>query len=147
MPDFIPVTEALLDECARIYVETFNAEPWKDAWEPVSARQRLSDLLQAPGFFGLAMVEDGRLLGAAFGHVERWYQGSMYYLREMFIVQQLRGRGLGGQLLARMERELNPLGVHTVYLFTAHGDPTEGFYRKHGYGVLDDMRMMTKELV
>ena len=147
MIDCVPLKEDMLDACAVIYVDTFNAEPWMDDWDVSTARRRLSDILQTPGFFGMAIAEDGHLRGAAFGHIEQWYQGSMYCLREMFVENRMRGKGLGAALLRRMELELKPLGVHTIHLFTSKGDRTEGFYRNNGYGVLDDMRMMTKELI
>jgi GNAT superfamily N-acetyltransferase len=141
------MTEDLLDACARIYVDTFNSEPWMDAWEVPTARRRLADIFHTPGFFGMAILQDGQLRGAAFGHIEQWYQGSMYCLKEMFVEDRMRGKGLGGTLLRCMELELKPLGVHTAHLFTSKGDRTEGFYRNNGYEPQDDMLMMAKELI
>jgi aminoglycoside 6'-N-acetyltransferase I len=141
-----PLREDMLDECARIYVGAFNAEPWHDAWEIPTARKRLADIFHTPGFFGLALTEDGHILGSAFGNVEQYYDGHMYCLREMFVDNHLRGQGYGGRFLSNLEDALRSRGVHTLHLFTALGNATEGFYRKHGYGPLKEMRMMAKEL-
>lgn len=142
----IPITEDLLDACAAIYVDTFNAEPWNDAWDVPSARRRLANILHAPGFFGLAILRDQHLCGAAFGEIEPWFQGSMFNLREMFVANDQRGTGLGSELLFHLEVELRALGVHTVHLFTSTGDLTERFYQRNGYRTETDMRMLIKTL-
>ena len=39
-----------LDECARLAVATFNAEPWNDKWTFDTAKKQLAWHLRVPGF-------------------------------------------------------------------------------------------------
>ena len=64
-----------LASLAAMYVETFNAPPWNDAWTPETAGTRLRQMAEAETFYGIcAYEEDGYLfLGK-----------SEYFFRQVF---------------------------------------------------------------
>jgi aminoglycoside 6'-N-acetyltransferase I len=136
------VKQADLPACARLYVRAFNEEPWNDHWTVPAAHQRLMDIFNTPRFYGLVCIQDGEILAALFGNIERWYAGNHYQLKEMFVDPACQRSGLGGSMLARLQRDLRKKDVKQVYLFTSCGDWVPRFYLKHGFKKVGDMQMM-----
>jgi ribosomal protein S18 acetylase RimI-like enzyme len=52
---------------------------------------------------------------------------------ELYIVPAARGRGLGGQVLALIEREARGRGLKRLYLEVAHGNRAQNLYRRAGF--------------
>ena len=48
-----------LDQCARLAVATFNAEPWNDEWTFDTAKRELAWTMGLPGFAGLVSLDGG----------------------------------------------------------------------------------------
>lgn len=144
MIEFNEISLEVIEECALLYVDTFNSEPWNDKWEFDSAYNRLKDIYNTPGFYGLVALEDGIIVAAVFGCVEFWFKGKAYDLKEMFVKNEVRGKGIGSMLLDTLNTRLHDKGVNSVYLFTAEGDMTERFYSKNGYRKIEGMIMMSR---
>ena len=89
---------------------------------------------RAPGYhpFAFHILDDaGSVVGGATGH------GSLdwVFLELLFVPSQLRGQGIGGELLARVEqfaRERQMIGVW-LDTFSFQARP---FYERHGYAVI-----------
>jgi ribosomal protein S18 acetylase RimI-like enzyme len=64
---------------------------------------------------------------------------------ELYIVPAARGRGLGGEVLALIEREAHGRGLKRLYLEVAHGNRAVELYRRAGF--VDHRRyLMSKDL-
>ena len=144
--EIVDLNDSYLGECADLFVETFNSEPWNDRWDYGSALARLKDIFNTPGFFGLILLDDGIIVAAALGNLEHFYTGSIYNLKEMFVKQQLRGRKLGSLLLRNINDQLTSKGTKSIWLSTTKGDMTEKFYLKNGFSEVNEMITMSKNL-
>ena len=140
------ITESHLDELARLYVDTFNAAPWNDEWTFETARKRLYMMLHTEVSFGLCVYHEGQICGAVLGATEQFYDGPMFEVKEYWVKNEMRGKGIGSKLFAEMERRLRLLGVKNIILITAKGDATEHFYHKQGMGTDPDMVFMSKRI-
>ena len=138
--------ESHLKECSDIYIETFNSEPWNDNWDSTTSYNRLKDIYNTPGFYGLVVLEDDKIIAAVLGNIEHWYEGKMYNLKEMFVNQSLKRNGIGSSLMEALENSLKAFDVNSITLFTSKGDLTEKFYNKNGYLTFSDMIMMHKNI-
>ena len=132
-----------LDECARLLVSAFNAEPWNDAWTLETAGRELAWTMGVPGFAGLVSL-DGQVLAFATGWREPDDRREVYYLKTFCVSPNAQGTGVGSRLLARLEEFLDECGVNTIYLVTRRGTPAEGFYSKNGYTVNPEDVVMTR---
>lgn len=132
--------------CAKLYVEVFNAEPWNDKWTLENAQKRLNDIYIAPNFVGSIYLDKGVIKGAIFGNCEQYFNGIHYYLKEMFISTDLQGMGIGSKLLKEHEEQLKLLGVKNIYLLTSKVHITSKFYTKNDYAVWNSMIMMGKQI-
>ena len=140
------MTESHLDELAELYVETFNEVPWNDEWTFETARKRLYMMLHTEVSFGLCVYRKGQMCGAALGAMEQFYDGLMFEVKEYWVKNELRGKGIGSKLFAEMEERLRERDVKNIILITAKGDTTEHFYHKQGMGTDPDMVFMTKRI-
>ncbi len=69
-----------LDECARLAVATFNAEPWNDDWTFDTAKRELIWTIGVPGFVVLVSL-DGGVVAFAMGYQEPDDRREVFFLR------------------------------------------------------------------
>ena len=75
--------------------------------------------------------QDGTLRGGLLGDIcAGWLN-----IHVLWVDPELRGRGLGSQLLLEAEQQAKAAGAHSVVLDTFDWQ-AEGFYLRHGYEVL-----------
>ena len=134
-----------LDECARLLVTTFNAEPWNDSYTHDTARKQLAWHPEVPGCLGLVSAEDG-IVAFALGYREPTDVGDVYQLSIFCVKPDAQRTGVGTRLLSHLEERLVETGVKTVYLGTRRGTPAEAFYAKHGYGASAEDIEMSRDL-
>jgi aminoglycoside 6'-N-acetyltransferase I len=140
------IKEEHILKCSELYLMVFNGEPWKDKWTIETANKRLKDIYNSPNFQGMLYLIEGQVKGAIFGNYEQFYDGIHYNLKEMFISQELQGKGIGSQIIKELEEKLKKLNVTTIILFTSKGNKTSRFYLKNGFSEWDDMAIMGKEI-
>lgn len=146
MVEYVEVNESDLQECSKLFVNTFNAPPWNDKWSYETAYNRLKDIMNTPGFWGLLGKENGEVKVVALGCLQHWYDGEVYEIKELYTHKELRGKGLGTQIMSRLTHRLEEKGVKSVWLITAEGDKTEKFYFNNGYKKIEKMIMMNKHI-
>jgi aminoglycoside 6'-N-acetyltransferase I len=133
-----------LEECARLLVATFNAEPWNDEWTLDTAKKELTWTMGVPGFVGLVSLDEG-VVAFATGYREPDDRREVFYLKTFCVKPDAQGTGVGSRLLGYLREHLDKGGVNTIYLITHRGTPAEAFYRKNGYTVNPEDIVMTYE--
>lgn len=142
----LPITMANLEECVELYITVFNSEPWHESWTYESAKERLTDLLNTPKFFGLLLYCQNELIGFIAGNSKKSYQGLTYYLAELCVKGEIQGKGYGSRLLHLLENELLKRNIKSLYLLTANKGAAEHFYKKNNYKVNENRIVMNKVL-
>ncbi|WP_459479261.1 GNAT family N-acetyltransferase [Clostridium saccharoperbutylacetonicum] len=133
-------------KCSELFVEAFNNEPWNDKWTLETAKKRLNDIYMTPNFVGILYAEDGNVKGAIFGNCEQYYNGIHYNLKELFISNELQGKGIGSELVNALEERLIELDVTKIILVTSKGNGTSKFYLNNNFYEDMDMALMTKDI-
>ena len=144
MLEFKPITRNDLDELTKMYIETFNAEPWNDQWTEETAGRRLRQMIRREGFCGVSARLDGVLCGMILGFQEQYFDGIVFEIKEFCVKNSIRGKGIGSGILSYFESQLNERNIKRILLLTSRGEQTEQFYKKHGYEACDDMVLMDK---
>ncbi len=134
-----------LDDCARLFMTAFNAEPWNDNYTLDTAKKQLDWHLRVPGCVGLVTIQDG-IVAFALGYREPTDVGDVFHLSIFCVRPDVQRTGVGTRLLHTLEDRLRETRVKTVYLGTNKGTPAEAFYRKHGYKVSDEEIEMSHDL-
>jgi len=84
-------------------------------------------------------IEDGKLIGtgglANFGSLEK----PSYYGVAMFVVPELQGKGIGSQILRKVEEKAKELGARKLTIRAAIG--AQPFYEKLGYKYRNNQKL------
>lgn len=132
-----------LEACSELMLKVFSGEPWYDQWDSVQhVQQYLAEFMDNPVFLGFVIEQDGKILGASFGHTKSWYSGKEYHIQEYYIDTGWQGSGLGSALMNGMKAYLSSVHIHCMVLLTEKDLPAEDFYRKHGFEVKKDIIFM-----
>ncbi len=136
-----------LPELAKLYVKTYNAPPWNDEWDEEIVKQKLSQMMHCEGFLGFVSKDScDTITGMIVGEKEIYFNCIQFFIKDFCVAHDLRGTGIGSELLKELERQLISMGIWRMYLFTSRTDDTEGFYQKRGFTSWDDMVMMGKTI-
>ena len=79
----------------------------------------------------MALADDGRIIGGV-GVIENDFHDRVDLTPNvcaLFVEESERGRGLAGELLARVVDDMASVGVDTLYLLTDH----DSFYERYGW--------------
>ena len=117
-----PLREEHLDVCARLFVSTFNAEPWNQSWTLYTAQKKLAWTLGVPGFLGWVSLDD-RIVAFAAGYRQQEDKGEVFYLAILCVGPKAQGTGVGSRLIGHLKEHLGKGGVNTIYLLTPRGYP------------------------
>lgn len=141
-----PFPEADLEEGARLYRTVFNSPPWNDEWTLATARRRLSEIVETPGYRGYRASLDAELVGVLLGNLEQWYSGEHFHLKELFVRPSRQRRGIGTALIEFLADELRREGVERIYLLTLEDSPARSFYETNGFRRNEAMGMQSLHL-
>ena len=142
--DYRKITMADLPELAKIYAETFNSDPWYDKWTQKTAEKRLAQKISNSGFFGLVSFDESGITGMILGEEEQYFDGVIFSIKEFCVKNELRGKGIGTELLKEFERQLKGMGIRETVLMTNLED--EEFYKKRGFNRSRGIIYMGKEM-
>ncbi len=125
--DIRPFEDADEEAVAALWKQVFpNDPPWNEP-SLVMAKKRA---VQRDLF--LVAMENGALAGTAMGG----YDGHRGWIYALAIRPDLRRRGLGARLMARLESALSDLGCPKVNLQVRDGnEAVVAFYQRLGYAV------------
>ena len=141
-----PFPRENLEAGARLYRDVFNGPPWNDEWTVETARTRLAQLTEMPGYYGYGVTLEETLVGFLMGYTEQWYTGKFFHLKEMCVDPDHRRCGIGTELLAHLVDHLERENVTRLYLFTLRDSPARAFYDERGFHLNEDMGMQSLQL-
>lgn len=140
-PDHIPSLLALM----RLLQDD---DPWSVPFDEDVLHANLHELLADAVYGSAYFIVDGE---ATLGYIvlcfdySLEYRGKGAWVDEFFVLKDLRGRGIGAEVLVLAEREARRLGAKVLHLEVNHGNPALDLYRRHGFE--DHQRyLMTKWL-
>jgi len=96
--------------------------------------------IQTADRYGFAAQDGETFIGCSSGLAYKngdEYSG-WFYLTDLFVEKNYRGRGVGADLLRSLEEVIAKLGVTNIWTWTA-GYEAPAFYQKQGYEVFAEM--------
>lgn len=133
MSELIKLNHDHLAECSKLYTRIFSDVPWSEPWDENSARHRLQETFNTPGFIGIGYSINTEICGFALGYCESWIGYKHYYLKEMCVDATQQGKGIGTAIINQLKYELKSQNVEKIYLLTLHESTAYRFYQKHDF--------------
>lgn len=124
-------------------ITAYNRPPWNNHWTPDKAKALLKCYYHTPEFMGWVAVQDNKIVGCATGNVEPYFDGDIFYLRELFVDVNHQQTGIGSLLMATIKNDLKLKGITNALLFTYR--QVTPFYSKFGFNELSDICVMMDE--
>lgn len=136
-----------MDSCVDLYKDVFSADPWKDGWiSKDQVRYYLDELISNPFFEGFVVLDNSKIIGVCLGHKRSWWAGREFFIDELFVSNEMQGKGIGTNLLDYME--CNPVlgDCKRLKLLTNRNMPAKKFYLKKGFNIEENRIMMGKNI-
>lgn len=143
---FEEITLKHLDEVVDFYIESFNSPPWNDKWTRTTAKNRLTQMINCEGSYGLVCFYENKPVGMILGNHEYYYDCLHFNIKELCIDNSKKGMGIGKKLLNEFTLRLKDKKIKKIYLYTLKSNMTERFYIKNGYETIEEIIMMEKTI-
>lgn len=145
--EFIALDTSYLPEMAALFKKAFEREPWNDNW---SNEAQLTEYMKeiSGGFHPLnyGLIKDGKLIAVSIGQIKHWWQGTEYYLDELFVDPDEQGQGTGSRFLQMIEVDVKKRGLGGIFLQTDNDKPAYGFYQRRHFKELTEHVSFFKQL-
>lgn len=135
-----------LEDGAELYRTVFNRPPWNDEWTVETARNRLSEILETPGYRGYKASLEGELVGFVVGNLEQWDTGRRFFVEELCVHPDDQQRGIGTRLVERLIDELRDADVERAYLVTMTDGSARSFYESNGFSLDERMGLQSRRV-
>lgn len=135
-----------LDEVVLLFIKAFNKEPWNDKWTRDTAYNRLKQMINCEGYYGVKACENEKIIGIILGNHEYYYDGMHFNIKEFCVDSDIKGRGIGSQILEEFICRLKEKGIIKIYLSTLQSDSTVKFYEKNGITYSKDNVVLEKNI-
>lgn len=123
--------ETDLLSCGVLLREVYADPPYEESWAESHATAYLESFfrIDTDGAF-VATENEGKIIGAVFGFSYPWHAGSIFFIQELYVAGQYRGKGIAGDLV-RQAVEKKGRDSH-VAVIVREGTVAAKFYEKLG---------------
>lgn len=123
--------ETDLPSCGALLREVYAEPPYHENWPGNRATAYLESFFRIDSQGALVATEDeGKIIGAIFGYTYPWHTGFIFFIQELFVASNWRGKGIAGDLARQVTRKIE--GDSNVVLMVREGTVAAGFYEKLG---------------
>ncbi|MCF1584341.1 GNAT family N-acetyltransferase [Tetragenococcus koreensis] len=140
-----PLDENVIEECVDLFIATFSKEPWNDVYE--SRKQVFTffeNHINNNYFVGYVLKENNTVIALSIGTKKPWIKGMEYYIDQFCVKTNFQGRGVGSEFLFLIETDIKKKGRNAIILNTDKGFPSESFYLKNGFQLLEETVFLAK---
>ena len=143
----IVLDDSYLPQMAELFKKAFTGEPWNDDWsDDAQLQEYIKELACAYRPLNYGLLLDGKLCAVSIGCIKHWWQGTEYYLDELFVEPGLQGQGIGSKFLHAIEEDIKKRGLCGIFLQTDNDKPSYQFYIKRGFKELPEHVSFFKEV-
>src|SRR3954464_14677238 len=114
----IPINKDNIDECTAVYLKAYNNPPWNYHWTYEKAVEYLSEYMNCGQFVGYALYDEGKVVGAMFGHTKTWWTGKQFMIDEFFVSAEKQRMGYGKAMLKYCDQWAADNQISSIVLMT-----------------------------
>ena len=143
--DIIKMSKEHIEECADLFIDVFTKPPWNDTY---NSREQVITFFQNyidnNYFVGYVLKEQTIIIALSIGMKKPWINGMEYYIDQFCVKSDFQGKGIGSYFLRPIEHEIQIEKMNAIMLNTESGFPSENFYRKNGFQLVDGLITLVK---
>lgn len=141
------ITKDNLEECIKLYMDTFSKEPWNDVFESTDkVRAYFLNFMENNQYIGYVGIVDGEIKAISVGMIKPYIEGLEYYIDEFCVSYSSQGQGLGSTFLSLIEEDIKKRGLTAIILLTSHDVPAYQFYQKNQFTVDENLRVLYRQM-
>lgn len=123
--------ETDLQPCGVLLQEIYAEPPYEESWPESRAKAYLGSFFRIDADGALVATDnEDKIVGAVFGFSYPWQVGSIFFIQELFVAGQYRGKGIAGDLVRQVVE--NNGGDSHVALIVRKGTLAAKLYEKLG---------------
>lgn len=135
-----------IDDIKKVILDAFTGEPWNDDWQdPEQFHRYILDLIGNANSLALGLVNQEKIVAVALGRIKHWYTGNQYWIDDLGVISDCRGKGYGTAFLSLMEQYLRKNSVKKIVLLTERDIPAFYFYKKNHFELKEERVVYEKE--
>lgn len=135
----------MIGNCVDLFIETFTKEPWNDVYE--SREQVISffnNHFNNNYFVGYVAMLDDTVVALSIGMKKPWINGMEYYIDQFCVSHDMQGKGTGSWFIKEIEENIKNQGMNGMILNTDKDYPSQRFYEKNGFEIIDGLIILAK---
>ena len=127
-------------------MEAFTDSVWDEDWTYENALCRINELLSSSCVRVLVCEENSKdIVGCAIFETLSWHSGKQIEVREIFVKPCSRKKGIGTELIKRIETIGKQENATCYFLWTNNNTELTDFYMKLGYTTNKNVVQLYKE--
>lgn len=138
----MPLIREMRNDDYRGLVELWSEFPG-NTMTGADRRAGFAEFLEGNSRYCFTALDDGRVVGSVMAGTDR-RRGYVYHLA---VAPKHQRRGLGIQLMKRVEESLATDGIEKAHLFIYADNPAIAFYQRAGWHLREDIEVMSKVLI
>lgn len=130
MTTILPCTDGNLRECALLLKLVYSEPPYGENWSPEKAFEYLHKFhcMDSAGCY--VAQNDNKIVGVIIGYSFPWSTGVSFFIQELFVDSEFRGKGIGKKLILHAAGSLDE--EPTILLIARDGSQATNFYKGLG---------------
>ena len=128
-----PITNASIDACAKVFIQSYNRPPWNYQWKLEDAIKYLDEYASSPQFVGFALYDNEEIAGVLLAHTKTWWTSNQLFIDEFFVAPGFQKMGYGKILINYAEQYALENELKTITLMTHKFMPAMNFYVKNDF--------------
>lgn len=133
--EFRKIEKRDYENCGKVLVDAFKAEPWNEDWTLKQAVTRIDEIMSSEVSRGLVLVDGDVIVSMVLGRILTYLDHKEFWIDEFSVNPSYQKQGIGTKVMAYVKDEMRKEAEAVSYLAlnTRKGAPAVRFYKANEF--------------